>query len=386
MENRKLLFALLSNVVCGTPVSEAVKDACTPERLEVLYDLAKQHDLAHLVGQAVSKMDLPKSEVYKKCTDSAFLAFYRYAQLNYEYESICKLLEAEKIPFIPLKGSVLRDYYPEAWMRTSCDIDILVQKDMLEVAAKALMEKLHYQFAGKGSHDISLYSEGNVHLELHYTTIEEKHVVQSEKVLRRFWDSASPVEGYQYRMAVPDEMFFFYHIAHMAKHVENGGCGIRPFLDLWILERRVEFDASKREQLLQEGGLLTFTNVARNVAAHWFSATELEDALSAQFERFILEGGVYGTIKNKAAVNRRKKGGIKYIFSAVFISNQALAYLFPVVEKHKWLGPLFQVVRWVKLLSEGKLKQGVQDIQIKASVSAEEEMTAGRIMKHLGLE
>ena len=31
-----------------------------------------------------------------------------------------------QIPFLPLKGSVIRQYYPEPWMRTSCDIDILV--------------------------------------------------------------------------------------------------------------------------------------------------------------------------------------------------------------------------------------------------------------------
>ena len=31
----------------------------------------------------------------------------------------CAVLEEAKIPYIPLKGTVLRDYYPEAWMRTS---------------------------------------------------------------------------------------------------------------------------------------------------------------------------------------------------------------------------------------------------------------------------
>ncbi|MBO4954226.1 MAG: nucleotidyltransferase family protein, partial [Clostridia bacterium] len=36
------------------------------------------------------------------------------------------------IDFMPLKGAVIRQYYPEPWMRTSCDIDIHVKKDRLE--------------------------------------------------------------------------------------------------------------------------------------------------------------------------------------------------------------------------------------------------------------
>ena len=39
----------------------------------------------------------------------------------------------------------------------------------------------------------------------------------------------------------------------MAKHFENGGCGVRPFIDLWILNHRRPFDRAKRESLLRDG-------------------------------------------------------------------------------------------------------------------------------------
>ena len=44
----------------------------------------------------------------------------------------CNALEKAQIPFVPLKGSVIRKYYPEAWMRTSSDIDVLVHKEDVE--------------------------------------------------------------------------------------------------------------------------------------------------------------------------------------------------------------------------------------------------------------
>ena len=128
MYTQSVLFQLLRIAVCGEAVTEQLKTACTPEMLEAVYDLAARHDLAHLVGQAASKLDLADSEILEKCKKTAMHALMRYMQLNYEYEQVCQVLEQEKIPFIPLKGSVLRNDYPEPWMRTSCDVDILQQE------------------------------------------------------------------------------------------------------------------------------------------------------------------------------------------------------------------------------------------------------------------
>ncbi len=57
---------------------------------------------------------------------------------------------------MPLKGSVIRNMYPEPWMRTSCDIDILVEKSSLDVAKKAV-QAIGFEYKGMGSHDISLF-------------------------------------------------------------------------------------------------------------------------------------------------------------------------------------------------------------------------------------
>ena len=53
----------------------------------------------------------------------------KLSEYKAEYENLCSAFEKAQIPFLPLKGSVIRKYYPEAWMRTSCDIDILVHDE-----------------------------------------------------------------------------------------------------------------------------------------------------------------------------------------------------------------------------------------------------------------
>ena len=55
---------------------------------------------------------------------------------------------------------------------------------------------------------------------------------------------------------------YFYHIAHMAKHLQQGGCGIRTFIDLWILDNLPTIDTLKRNDLLKSGGLLQFSQSA----------------------------------------------------------------------------------------------------------------------------
>lgn len=69
----------------------------------------------------------------------------------------------------------------------------------------------------------------------------------------------------------------------MAKHFENGGCGIRPFVDLCILDDLPNSDVAKRNALLEKGNLLKFANVARKLSRAWFVAEDY-DLISHQME------------------------------------------------------------------------------------------------------
>lgn len=271
-------------------------------------------------------------------------------------------------------------------MRTSCDIDILVDEQILDRAAGTLAETLGYKIGQKWGHDISLYAPSGVLLELHYAVIEDTQVVGSQAVLDHFWDAATPREGFQYQHRVSDEMFYFFHIAHMAKHVQVGGCGIRPFLDLWILNHRVAHSKEKRNALLLAGGLQSFAAAAEKVAEHWFSNGSGEDPMLKLFEGYVLDGGVYGSLENSVSMRRVGQSGLQYAMSRVFIDSTSLAYMFPILNKHKWLSPLFQVVRWFKLLFGGRIKRAVVEFEANANVSPNETMSAKNLLSYLGLD
>ena len=235
----KAFFALIRFEINGDELCEDIKNLITPEVLPALFKLSKRQDLVHLVGDALEKNGLLSegTEAKRRFLRERKMAVCRYEQQQYELGQICDALEKAKIPFIPLKGSGIRQYYPEPWMRTSCDIDILVDKSNLESARDRLQQDLGYQEEQvASSHDVSLYAPSGVHLELHHSLVEEEYAQFTSDILYDVWERIVQSESYQKTMA--DEMFYFYHIAHMAKHFGIGGCGVRPFLDVYLLQKQ----------------------------------------------------------------------------------------------------------------------------------------------------
>ena len=124
----QIFFALLRSSVCGEKLTEGERSEYSQGMLQSLLSVAYKHDLAHLLVHELKKNHLI-SEAEGGIDGCIFEAVYRCEQLKYEFENLCAALEKAKIPFLPLKGSVIRAYYPEAWMRRSCDIDILVHSE-----------------------------------------------------------------------------------------------------------------------------------------------------------------------------------------------------------------------------------------------------------------
>ena len=381
----RTMMDLIASEVCGKSIDKS-QYTLTDEELVKLYKLLKSHDLAHLVGDALIKNNLiGDSEVKAKFQKQMMLAVYRYEKTNHELGRLRKVLNEAKIPFIPLKGSVLRRYYPKPWMRTSCDIDILIHESDLERAVSALTSAAGYKVDSKGSHDVGMYSDSGVHLELHYSLIEDKIVGSAADILRSAWENASPVSDTS-EYAFGDDLFFFYHTAHMAKHFVNGGCGIRPFIDIWVLNHCVSFDREERDALLAKGGLLAFAEQAEALSEAWFGNGEHTD-ITRRMQDYLLKGGVYGTTANRVSVQQIRKGGkIRYAFSRIWLPYDVLKFHYPSLERKRWLLPVFEVRRWFKLLFGGGVKRSVNELRLNSSATNEEQTETKEILSKLEID
>lgn len=382
-----ILFTLIRSTIRGIPMTDEEKAQFSEEMVQDLMMLAKKHDLAHLAGYGVYKNELldKSSPYYPKIQQAQIMAVFRYEKLNYEFERLCEALEKAEIPFIPLKGSVLRRYYPEPWMRTSCDIDVLVHEEDVDRAACVLSEECGYDRKNLTSHDISLYSQDGQHIELHYALVEDGRANSAPDILREIWHCTVVRRGKHFWNELTDEMFYFYHIAHMAKHFTNGGCGIRPFIDLWILDRIRTADHTARNALLQKGNLLQFTEVARNLNRCWMEDA-VHDSMTQQMENFILFGGVYGNTQNRIIIQQQKKGGrLAYIYSRLILPYDSLKTLYPILLKHRWLLPLMQVRRWFKLLKPDVANRAKQELAVNNGIDQSKAHEMKCFLNNIGL-
>ena len=98
----KVFFALIRFEVNKTEIGDDIKKLITPEILSALFLLAKKHDLAHLVGEALHKNGFLVNEpdLKKKFLHERNMAVYRYEQIQYEFDRICGTLESVGISFI----------------------------------------------------------------------------------------------------------------------------------------------------------------------------------------------------------------------------------------------------------------------------------------------
>ena len=357
--------SLLLNCI-KSALNESEMTGYKPELLRDAYALAGAHDMAHLMAEALDAAGLMARDdaLWPALHRARLAAVFRAEQFAEALATVKRVLSAANIPFIPLKGAVVRDLYPVSWQRTSCDIDVLVEEQNLTAAAEALVAEGGFTMGGKGAHDLSLYSEAKVHIELHYTLVEEHIPTAVQRVLSTVWQYAEK-DGAQCTMS-PD-FFYFYHIAHMAKHFMLGGCGIRPLLDLWIIRQKMS-PTDEADTLLEQAGLTTFARAATMLAGVWFGDARHDD-VTMRMEDFILRGGVYGTLQNHIAVQRKKKSRLGYIFSKIFLPYEVLKYQYPVIQRHPWLTPLCEVRRWCRLLFGGEWRRVRRTLQVNGGLT-----------------
>ena len=379
----KTMFRLFGYALRGENEKETI--SLDRESWEKIYKLSKKHDLAHLIGYALKKSNTIIGEDLQKAFDQIMnMAAFRYVKISYDLEAISYALEKAQVRFIPLKGSVIRRYYSEPWLRTSCDIDILISKKDIEKVKSVFVDELNYTYESAWNYELSFFTPSKTHIELHHVLNDDVKAV--DKVLSSVWELSAPAPEHTYLYEMNDEMYYFYHIAHMAKHFVNGGCGIRPFIDIWVLNHNCEFDKQKRYELLDEAGLLQFAKAAEKLSEVWIG-NEPHTQLSERLEQFILSGGTYGTVENRVAVQQAITGGkFSYIMSRVFLPYNQLKLTYPNLEKRKWLFPFYQIKRWFKLLRKGKFKKSMQEAKTTSSVTTEENNQTTRLLKELGIK
>lgn len=375
---------LLRSELMGEKLNEEEKQKITEGMMPQICSMAKKHDVANIIGQAVSNnnISVPKS-VASFLKSRQAISVLRYEQMKRETISVCDILEQGKFTHMPLKGAVIRKYYKEPSLRTSCDVDILIPKDEIDAAVEYLCTNYNYRIASRSDHDICVIGEMGVHVELHYKLMKSSPEI--EKALAGVWDNIKKVEGTEYRYEMSNENFYAYLIVHMSKHFLLCGTGIRGFMDVWVFRHNVEIDKDKVEKILKQCGVAEFEKEVVKLSEIWFSGKQHDD-FSLQVEEYIMSSGAFGTLKNQISMFRVNKGGkVKYILRRIFLDPEVLKTGYPILDKYPVLLPFCEVHRWIVCLMKGKLKVAKNELSVNSKINKEDQEKYEEMCRRLNI-
>lgn len=114
--------------------------------------MSVRHFIDALVGTTLKQAGLTLPKYWK---DRMVKAVRKVLLFDAERKKLCAWMDSEHIWYLPLKGIILKGYYPSVGMRQMLDNDILFDADAWERVEKHMLsEGYETESLGKGNHDV----------------------------------------------------------------------------------------------------------------------------------------------------------------------------------------------------------------------------------------
>lgn len=355
---------LLYLMACALQGVSAREEVLADADLKQLLIMARKHSVASMVCMALEKTAIfanADEATKKQWIDAKNKAIRKNMLLDAERKIISHELETQGIWYMPLKGSILKDWYPKPGMREMADNDILFDPSGRE-QVREIFQNRGYKTVSfrKGNHDVyekePIYNF-EMHVSLFHGTYKEL-TEQYENVKERLL----PVDGTAYQFAFTPEDFYVFVLAHAHKHYSRSGTGIRTLADIYIMNQKLggTLNWEYVDSELRGLGIFSYERESRELAQKLFGIAELPTKANLseaeqQMLAYYLGASTYGTIENRTLNKMRKlqpDGGAitahtkrKYLLSRIFPGREWCEAYAPTVYKYPVLLPFFWVWR-----------------------------------------
>ncbi len=335
--NAYYLIELLNSVLQG----ETPAEPSSSVNLEAVLDIAANHSVANMAFYGVERLDCTiPDELRRRWSELRDMAILKDITQQVEYESITASLRRNSIRFLPVKGFILKELYPQGDMRLMSDLDILIDSSNAR-AARDVMLSLGYTVEKFGSGADDVY---------------HKKPVMSVELHRELFG----YEGREYADLFPDPWLlaaednscctfdtntcFTYILAHALKHLGEGGTGIRTFMDIYLYldHHRADIDLPAIYTAFDR---IDRGRICRDVIAlseKWFGGEAVSSSTEA-LEDYVIGSGTYGTYENTV----KSTGKSRYIFQLIFPPFGRMKSQYPVLKKAPVLLPFCWIWRLI---------------------------------------
>lgn len=334
--------------------------------LEKIYAVANYHTLTSITDYALEKAGIKDEKFYI----SKGKATRKNLLFDIERKKLFSFCEEKKIWYMPLKGCILKEYYPDFSMRQMADNDILFDADY-QAEIKKYFENNGYKTVKykKGNHDV--YEKPPVlNFEMHTSLFGDSHDTKWKKYYENIKTKLEKDSNNSFGYHFSDEDFYIYMIVHEYKHYSNGGTGIRSLLDSYVFLKKkndvLNFEYIEKE--CQKLVISDFEKQNRELSFKVFgeNSENFSEDEKKMFERYIFSG-TYGTLEN--AVNKKiedfqkenkSSSKFKYVLNRIFPPMEFYKKYYPDVYRFKILIPAVWIYRIAKSLTRKKTKKELE--------------------------
>lgn len=357
------------------------KPEAAPDNLDwkALLALSKSQQVYSIIAPVIDLCEVPQ-EFADELTVYTQNELLRMLAMNGELEELEKELEKRQIKYMPLKGCVIRDYYPLQKMRQMSDFDILYDESKRSELL-SLMKERGYTVHSCSENSDDFTKKPFYTFEWHRDLFFKEHDFYFD--FSYVWDNAVRDEQKPYLYHMSREDLYLHTVAHMYKHYTIGGLGIRFFADIYVLLQSFgsELDRDYIAEKLHAMELEDFEKMARELI---FAVMEEKELTAAQTRLldFIMENGIYGSGRDGIKVyydeyaSKHKDASVaRFFMSKVFPSADFMKRTYPVLERHIYLLPYYYVVRLFDKLIHSR-KRIADNVKILTQSQKEEKNKA----------
>lgn len=349
-EYRKHAAEMIAMTRCAVNGEQPEKTLTDGLDLPALFEVCQSHSLTACCAYALESAGIRDAAF----TEAKEKSIRKNIIMDAERAKILKRLEQEQIWYMPLKGAVMKDWYPRLGMRQMSDNDILCD-GAARARIKTLMEELGFTCKryAEGNDD-AYYKPPVCNFEMHnelFTQVHEGNLHDYyDDVKSRLCRDSENGFGYHFR----NEDFYIYVLAHEYKHFMDGGTGVRSLLDTYIMLKKfgdsLDWDYIAHE--LETLGMTDYAAQNRRLAEKVFAG----GALTADEERaldYYVTSGVYGTMEHRMEnrIGADKQSKAQYLFRRIFPPMKQIQVYDPFFYRHKWLIPVLWIWRPIRGLT-----------------------------------
>lgn len=370
-------FALAGKKLETIPYSE--------EEMEAAFDYAKSSKTASITFMAIEDaLDEDKlfdeDSFYFEWKKLRLNSYRRNLLFDKETNNILKYMDENGIWYMPLKGAIIKIFYPTPDVREMNDVDILydrTNRDEMDEFMKSQGYRVWvHDYSQDRENETGELTKGDnadeyvkdpfLYFELHKYLIEESYSPKFAQYYSNVPDSLVKDEGNAYGYHFTDEEFYIYMFVHAHKHFTRNGIGIRFLMDVCVyLNSHPDLDLQYIQKICDEHGIGNFERDARSVALKMFdldsevSEESLEKSEWNLFDSMIgadnfgnLETRWKNQVYELDAEGEVSKG--QYFKSRLFPDEKWYRIYHPFVYKHKIVKPFFTVYRLTVLAFRGR--------------------------------